>query len=73
MFPVYGRNCLSCKAVQKWVEKFSQGRPKLADDARTGAEVAETTVKRFVCYEFREARVKRWHKCINVGGGYVEK
>jgi hypothetical protein len=28
MFPVYGGNCLSCKAVHNWVKKFSQGRSK---------------------------------------------
>jgi hypothetical protein len=46
MFPVYDGKCLSRKAVHNWVEKFSQGRSKFADDARLGAEVAEATVKR---------------------------
>jgi thiamine kinase-like enzyme len=32
MFPNYGGKCLSRKAVHKWVEKFSQGRSKVADD-----------------------------------------
>jgi hypothetical protein len=32
-FPVYGGKCSSCKAVHNWVEKFSQGRSKVADDA----------------------------------------
>jgi thiamine kinase-like enzyme len=32
MFPVYGGKCLSRKAVLNWVEKFSQGRSKVADD-----------------------------------------
>jgi hypothetical protein len=41
-FPVYGGKCLSRKAVHIWVEKFSQGRSKVADDAQPGAEVAET-------------------------------
>jgi hypothetical protein len=45
MFPLYGGECLLRKAVRKWVEKFSQGRSKVADDARPSAEVAETTVK----------------------------
>jgi hypothetical protein len=44
MFPVYGGKCLSRKAVHNWVEKFSQGRSKVADDVRPGAEVADTTV-----------------------------
>jgi hypothetical protein len=50
MFPVYGGKCLSRKAVDNWVKKFSQGRWK----SRRGAEVAETTVKkRFLCWGFR--------------------
>jgi hypothetical protein len=36
---------LSRKAVHNCVEKFSQGRSKVTDDARPGGEVAETTVK----------------------------
>jgi hypothetical protein len=42
MFPVYGLKCLSRKAVHNWVEKFSKGRSKVADDARPGAAVVET-------------------------------
>jgi hypothetical protein len=33
MFPVYGGKCLSRKAVRNWVEKFSQGHSKVADNA----------------------------------------
>jgi transposase len=49
MFPVYGGKCLSHKAVHNWVNKFSQGRSKVADDVRAGrpVEIAkETTVLR---------------------------
>jgi hypothetical protein len=53
MFPVYGENCLSCKVVHNLVEKFSQGRSKVANDALPGAEVAETTVKRLLCCRLR--------------------
>jgi hypothetical protein len=53
MFPVYGEKCLSRRAVHNWVEKFSQGRSKLADDARPGAEVSETTVERLLCCGFQ--------------------
>jgi hypothetical protein len=52
-FPVYNGNCLSRKAVHNWFEKFSQGLSKIADDARSVAEVAEATVKRLLCYGFR--------------------
>jgi hypothetical protein len=34
--------------------------------------VAETTVKNFYAVGF-DAQLKRWDKCINVVGGYVEK
>jgi hypothetical protein len=53
MFPVYRGKCLSRKAVHNWVEKFSQGRSEVVDDARPGAEVPETTVKRLLCCGFR--------------------
>jgi transposase len=40
---------MSCNAVYNWVDKFSQGRSKVADDARPGrpVEIArEVTVQR---------------------------
>jgi hypothetical protein len=40
-------------AVHNWVVKFPQGRSKVADDIRTGAEVAETIVERLLCCGFR--------------------
>jgi hypothetical protein len=46
MFPVFCGKCLPRKAVHNSVEKYLQGRSKDADDARSGAEVAQTTVKR---------------------------
>jgi negative regulator of sigma E activity len=48
MFYVCGGKCLSRKAVHNWVEKFSEGRSKVRDDARPRAEVAETTVRRLL-------------------------
>jgi hypothetical protein len=33
MFPVYGGRCLARTALHNWIEKFSQGRSKVADDA----------------------------------------
>jgi hypothetical protein len=53
IFPFYGGKCLSRKEVHNWLEKFSQGRYKVADDVRPGAEVAETTVKILLCCWFR--------------------
>jgi hypothetical protein len=69
MFLVYGGKCLSLKAVRNWVEKYSQGRWKVADDARPGAEVAETRVKNFYAAGF-DVLVKRWDKRISVDGRY---
>jgi hypothetical protein len=43
MFPFYGRKCLSCKAVHKWVEKFSQGCLKVTDDAQPDRPVETAT------------------------------
>jgi hypothetical protein len=71
LFPVYGGKCLSRKAVHNLVEKVCEGLSKVADDAGPCAEVAETTVKRLLCCGF-DGLVKRWDKCINIGG-YVEK
>jgi hypothetical protein len=34
MFPLYGGKCLSCKTIDNWAEKFSEGRSKVANDAR---------------------------------------
>jgi hypothetical protein len=51
-FPVYGGNCLSCKVVHNWVEKFSQGPSKVADDAQPDAELPETVVRRLLCCGF---------------------
>jgi hypothetical protein len=49
MFPVYYGKCLSRKAVHNWIEKFSQQRSKIADDARPAGHVkiaTEATVQR---------------------------
>jgi hypothetical protein len=53
MFPMYAGKCFSRKAVHNWVEKFSEGRSKFANNTRPGAEVAEATVKRLLCCGFR--------------------
>jgi transposase len=43
MFHAYGGKCLLHKAVHNWVEKCSQGRSKVADDARPGRPVEIAT------------------------------
>jgi hypothetical protein len=51
--PVYGGKCLCRQAVHNWFEKFRHGLSKVADGARPGAKVADTTVKKLVCCGFR--------------------
>jgi hypothetical protein len=55
LLSVYGGVCLPRKEVHNWVDKFSQGRSKVTDDARQGAEEAETSQKRLLCCEFRRS------------------
>jgi hypothetical protein len=64
MFSVYGGKCLSRKTVHNWVEKRGKS---FAD------EEVETDVRKWLRQQSEDALVKRWDKCINVGGGYVEK
>jgi hypothetical protein len=63
MLPVYGGKCLSRKVFHNWVD----------------GEV-ETEVRKWLRQQSKDfytagfdALVKRWDKCISVGGGYVEK
>jgi hypothetical protein len=57
------------------VKRFSLGGKRFADD-----EEVETEVRKWLRQQSKdfhaagfEALVKRWDKCISVGGGYVEK
>jgi hypothetical protein len=59
IFPLYGGKCLSRKAVQNLVEKFSQGCSKVADDARPGGPVENAT----------EATMQRVEGLIRLRGG----
>jgi hypothetical protein len=43
MFLVYSWKCLLHKMVHNWVEKFSQGCSKVADDAQPGRPVETVT------------------------------
>jgi hypothetical protein len=69
MFTVYGGNCLPRKAVHNWVEK------RFGDDEEVETEVRKwlrQQSKHFYATGF-DALVNDGDKCINVGGGYVEK
>jgi hypothetical protein len=72
IFPVYGGECLSRRAVHKWNKKRSKG---FADD-----EKVETEVRKWLRQQSKDvyaagfdSLVQQGDKCINVGGGYVEK
>jgi hypothetical protein len=71
IFLVYFWKCLSRKAVHNWVEKFSQGRSKVADEMELRKWLRQQS-KDFYAAGFI-ALVRQWGKCINVGGGYVKK
>jgi hypothetical protein len=72
MFPVYGGKCLPRKAVHKWVEKHEKC---FTDDEEVETEVRKWLRQRskdFYAAGF-DVLVMQRDKCINVGGGYVEK
>jgi hypothetical protein len=71
MFHIYGRKCLSYKAVHSWVEKHLK---RFNDD-----EEFEMGVWKWLSQQAKDycavgfnALVKQWDKGISVGGGYVE-
>jgi hypothetical protein len=58
--------------VHSWIEKRGKG---FADDEEVETEVRKwlrQQSKNFSVAGF-DALIKRWDKCINVGGGYVGK
>jgi hypothetical protein len=61
-----------CKAAHNWIKKFSQGSSKFEDDETQVGNWLRQQSKDFYAAGF-DALIKRWAKCINVGGGYVEK
>jgi hypothetical protein len=72
MFPVHGGKYLSRKAVHNWVEERGK---RFADGEDVETEVwkwLRQQSKDFSAAGF-DALIKRWDKCISVGGGYVEK
>jgi hypothetical protein len=75
IFLVYNGKCLSCKAVHSWVEKCHLDGKRFTDDVKFETEMTKwlrQQTKDFYTAGF-DAVVKQWDKCINVGGGYVEK
>ena len=72
MLPMYGEHCLS----RHWVQKFSEGRTSI-EDKHPAVERAvrawfQQQPKEFFAAGF-QGLVKRWDKCLNLYGDYVEK
>ena len=72
MLPMYGEDCLSRQAVHNLVQKFSEGRTSIEDEHRVGRITFLQQPKEFFAAGFR-GLVKRWDKCLNLYGDYVEK
>jgi len=79
MLPMYGEHCLSRQAIHNWVQKFSEGRTSIENEHRAGRPVEIATPetfqqqpKEFYAAGFQRL-VKRWDKCLNLYGDYVEK
>jgi hypothetical protein len=72
VFPVYSGKRLSRKGVHNWVEKHGE---RSTDDEEVEPEVQKWLKQQSgdFCVEGFDALVKRWTKCINIGGGYDEK
>ena len=68
---MYGERCLSRQAVHNWVQKFSEGRTSIEDECRTSRPVEIATPE--TLYGGFQGLVKRWDKCLNLYGDYVEK
>jgi hypothetical protein len=75
MFAVYGGKCLAPTDFHLFGPLKNQfGGKHFADDKDVGTEVLKwprQQLKDFYAVGF-DALVKRWDKCINVGGGYVK-
>jgi hypothetical protein len=69
MFPVYGGKCLSRKAVHNWVANASLMTKRFETEVRK----CQRQQSEDFCAVGFDALVKRWDKCISVGGGYTEK
>jgi hypothetical protein len=72
VFSVYCGKCLSVQAVHEWAEKRGK---RFADDKEVETDMRKwlrQQSKRLNAAGF-DALVKRRDKCINVGGGYVDK
>ena len=75
MLPMYSEHCLSRQAVHNWVQKFSEGRTSIEEHPAFEKAVRawfRQQPKEFFAAGF-QGLVKRWDKCLNLYGDYVEK
>ena len=72
MLPMCGEHCLSRQAVHNWVQKFSEGRTSIEDEHRAVRAWFRQQPQEFFAAGF-QGLVKRWDKCLNLYGDYVEK
>ena len=76
MLPIYSEHCLSRQAVHNWVQKFSEGRTSIEDELPAVERAVRAWFrqqpKEFFAAGF-QGLVKRWYKCLNLYGDYVEK
>jgi hypothetical protein len=72
MLPMYGEHCLSRQSVHDWVQKFSEGRTSIEGEHRAVCAWFRQQPQEFYAAAF-QGLVKRWDKCLNLYGVYVEK
>ena len=75
ILPMYCEHCLSRQAVLNWVQKFSEGRTNIEEHPAVERPVRawfRQQPKEFFAAGF-QGLVKRWDKCLNLYGDYVEK
>jgi hypothetical protein len=72
---MYSEHCLSRQAVHNWVQTFHFSGERFPDDDAVERAVRawfRQQPKEFYTTGF-EGLVKRWDKCLNMYGDYLEK
>ena len=69
---MYGEHCPSFQAGHYFVQNFSERRTSIKDEHRVGQITFPQQPQEFQAAGF-QGLVKRWDKCLNLCGDYVEK
>jgi hypothetical protein len=72
MLPMNAEHCFSRQGVHNWVQKISERRTSIEDEHRVCRITFRQQPKEFFAAGF-QGIVKRWDKCLNLYGDYVEK